>query len=96
MIRKIGFNPKGAEIEEMFKRFLEDDLVDSVEFHEFLQMLEAKLGWGDDVEAEVTKAMGFLAHDKGGEDDPTGKRTCKNTYLIYLFKSYTTALIHMK
>lgn len=79
MIRKIGFNPKGAEIEEMFKRFLEDDLVDSVEFHEFLQMLEAKLGWADDVEAEVTKAMGFLAHDKGGEDDPTGKRTCKST-----------------
>ncbi|XP_022127914.2 myosin light chain 1, skeletal muscle isoform [Pieris rapae] len=63
MLRKLGFNPKSHEIKELFKLFLEDDLVDTVEYHEFLFMIEAKMNWGDDFELAVTKAMAALAHD---------------------------------
>ncbi|CAF4865115.1 myosin light chain 1, skeletal muscle isoform-like [Pieris napi] len=63
MLRKLGFNPKTHEIKELFRLFLEDDLVDTVEYHEFLFMIEAKMNWGDDFELAVTKAMAALAHD---------------------------------
>nr|XP_026486911.1 myosin light chain 3, skeletal muscle isoform-like [Vanessa tameamea] len=63
MLRKLGFNPKGAEIKELFRLFLEDDLVDTVEYHEWLFMIEAKMNWGDDFEVEVTKAFAALGHD---------------------------------
>lgn len=69
LLRKLGFNPKGAEIKELFKLFLEDEFVDTVEFHELLFMIEAKLNWGDDFEAVVTKAMAFLGQD---HEDETG------------------------
>lgn len=68
MLRKLGFNPKTAEIKELFRLFLEDDLVDTVEYHEWLFMIEAKMNWGDDFEVEVTKAFAALAHD----DEDTG------------------------
>ncbi|CAH0398613.1 unnamed protein product [Chilo suppressalis] len=68
MLRKLGFNPKTAEIEQLFKMFLEDDLVDTVELHEWYFMIEAKMNWGDDFELAVTKAFAALAHD----DDETG------------------------
>lgn len=68
MLRKLGFNPKGAEIRELYRLFLEDDLVDTVEYHEWLFMIEAKMNWGDDFEPEVTKAFAALAHD----DEETG------------------------
>ncbi|CAH0729488.1 unnamed protein product, partial [Brenthis ino] len=68
MLRKLGFNPKGAEIKELFRLFLEDDLVDTVEYHEWLFMIEAKMNWGDDFELAVTKAFAALGHD----DDETG------------------------
>lgn len=63
MLRKLGFNPKGAEIQQLFQQFLEDDLVDMVEYHEWLQMIEAKIAMGDDIEAIVTDAMAALGHD---------------------------------
>ncbi|CAG4950816.1 unnamed protein product [Colias eurytheme] len=63
MLRKLGFNPKTAEIKELFRLFLEDDLVDTVEYHEWLFMIEAKMNWGDDFELAVTKAFAALAHD---------------------------------
>ncbi|CAH4028870.1 caltractin-like [Pieris brassicae] len=63
MLRKLGFNPKSQEIKELYRLFLEDDLVDTVEYHEFLFMIEAKMNWGDDFELAVTKAMAALAHD---------------------------------
>ncbi|XP_023943810.2 uncharacterized protein LOC112049967 [Bicyclus anynana] len=69
MLRKLGFNPKGAEIKELFRLFLEDDLVDTVEYHEWLFMIEAKMNWGDDFEIVVTKAFAALGHD----DETTGK-----------------------
>ncbi|VVC93682.1 uncharacterized protein LOC126970333 [Leptidea sinapis] len=68
MLRKIGFNPKGAEIKELFRLFLEDDLVDTVELHEWYFMIEAKMNWGDDFEVVVTKAFANLSHD----DDEVG------------------------
>lgn len=64
MLRKLGFNPKTAEIEFMFAKFLEDDLVDTVELHEFLQMIEAKMAMGDDFEADIFKAFAALGHDE--------------------------------
>ncbi|XP_013192779.2 calmodulin [Amyelois transitella] len=63
MLRKLGFNPKTAEIKQLYVQFLEDDLVDTVEYHEWLFMIEAKMGWGDDFELAVTKAFAALAHD---------------------------------
>lgn len=75
MLRKLGFNPKGEEVQQLFVMFLEDELVDTVEYHEWLFMIEAKLGWGDDFEVAVTKAMGDLAHD----DEETG--ICDLEYL---------------
>lgn len=69
MLRKLGFNPKGAQIEQLFKLFLEDELVDTVEYHEWLFMIEAKMNWGDDFEREVTKAMAALGHD---DEDESG------------------------
>ncbi|CAH0584068.1 unnamed protein product [Chrysodeixis includens] len=68
MLRKLGFNPKTAEIEQLFTMFLEDDLVDMVEYHEWLQMIEAKMRWGDDFEQAITDAMKALGHD----DEETG------------------------
>ncbi|XP_047027059.1 probable calcium-binding protein CML14 [Helicoverpa zea] len=68
MLRKLGFNPKTAEINQLFEMFLEDEFVDTVEFHEWLQMIEAKISWGDDFEAAITKAMAALGHD----DEETG------------------------
>ncbi|XP_022830240.1 uncharacterized protein LOC111359044 [Spodoptera litura] len=68
MLRKIGLNPKTAEVNQMFVTFLEDDLVDTVEFHEFLQMIEAKVNFGDDFEIDVTRAIAALGHD----DEETG------------------------
>ncbi|CAG9793694.1 unnamed protein product [Diatraea saccharalis] len=67
-IDKLGFNPKTAEIQQLFTMFLEDDLVDTVELHEWYQMIEAKMNWGDDFELAVTKAFAALGHD----DDETG------------------------
>ncbi|KAG7296260.1 hypothetical protein JYU34_021375 [Plutella xylostella] len=64
MLRKLGFNPKGAEIQQLFAQFLEDELVDTVEYHEFLFMIEAKMNWGDDFEYVVMQAMAVLADDK--------------------------------
>ncbi|CAH0694324.1 unnamed protein product [Spodoptera exigua] len=68
MLRKIGLNPKTAEVNKMYEMFLEDDLVDTVEFHEFLQMIEAKINFGDDFEIDITRAMAALGHD----DEETG------------------------
>lgn len=68
MLRKLGFNPKGAELRQLFTMFLEDDLVDTVEYHEWLFMIEAKMNWGDDFELAVTKAFAALGHD----DDENG------------------------
>ncbi|XP_026762915.2 uncharacterized protein LOC113521555 [Galleria mellonella] len=68
MLRKLGFNPKSAEIRQLFTLFLEDELVDTVEYHEWLFMIEAKMNWGDDFELAVTKAFAALGHD----DDETG------------------------
>ncbi|KAJ0178491.1 hypothetical protein K1T71_006314 [Dendrolimus kikuchii] len=68
MLRKLGFNPKGSEIRQLFTMFLEDDLVDTVEYHEWLFMIEAKMNWGDDFELAVTKAFAALGHD----DNETG------------------------
>ncbi|XP_028174161.1 uncharacterized protein LOC135077113 [Ostrinia nubilalis] len=68
MLRKLGFNPKTAEIRQLFETFLEDEYVDTVEYHEWLFMIEAKMGWGDDFELAVTKAFAALGHD----DDETG------------------------
>lgn len=68
MLRKLGFNPKGEEVKQLFEKFLEDDLVDMVEYHEWLFMIEAKMGMGDDFELAVTKAMATLGHD----DEETG------------------------
>lgn len=68
MLRKLGFNPTGAEIRQLFTLFLEDDLVDTVEYHEWLFMIEAKMNWGDDFEHAVTKAFAALGHD----DEETG------------------------
>ncbi|XP_063623758.1 uncharacterized protein LOC134795751 [Cydia splendana] len=68
MLRKLGFNPKTEEVKEMFRLFLEDDLVDTVELHEWYFMIEAKLKWGDDIEHVVTKAMQTLGQD----EDETG------------------------
>ncbi|KAL4702182.1 hypothetical protein ACJJTC_016412 [Scirpophaga incertulas] len=68
MLRKLGFNPKTAEIQQLYTMFLEDDLVDTVEYHEWLFMIEAKMNCGDDFELAVTKAFAALAHD----DDETG------------------------
>lgn len=70
MLRKLGFNPKTAEIRQLFATFLEDEYVDTVEYHEWLFMIEAKMGWGDDFELAVTKAFAALSHD----DEETG--TC--------------------
>ncbi|XP_063535287.1 uncharacterized protein LOC134745223 [Cydia strobilella] len=64
MLRKLGFNPKAEEVKEMFRLFLEDDLVDTVELHEWYFMIEAKLKWGDDIELVVTKAMQTLGQDE--------------------------------
>ncbi|XP_068618660.1 uncharacterized protein [Battus philenor] len=69
MLRRLGFNPKGEEIKQLFEKFLEDDLVDTVEYHEWLFMIEAKSNWGDDFELAVTKAFADLGHD----DEETGK-----------------------
>ncbi|KAI5645784.1 hypothetical protein NE865_02054 [Phthorimaea operculella] len=69
MLRFIGFNPKGAEMEEIFKKFLEDDLVEFIELHTWYFIIEAKKNMRDDVEHEVTLAMGFLGHDD--EEKPT-------------------------
>ncbi|XP_072947580.1 uncharacterized protein [Epargyreus clarus] len=69
MLRKLGFNPKGYEINQLFTQFLEDEYVDTVELHEWLFMIEAKMNWGDDFELAVTKAMAALSHD----DEETGK-----------------------
>ncbi|KAM3960735.1 uncharacterized protein ACR2FA_005172 [Aphomia sociella] len=63
MLRKLGFNPKSAEIGQLFTLFLEDELVDTVEYHEWLLMIEAKMKWGDDFELAVTKAFATLGHD---------------------------------
>lgn len=63
MLRKLGFNPKTAEIKQLFLQFLEDDLVDTVELHEWYFMIEAKINWGDDFEAAVTESMKNLGHD---------------------------------
>ncbi|XP_035445122.2 calmodulin-2 [Spodoptera frugiperda] len=68
MLRKIGLNPKTAELNQMYATFLEDDLVDTVEFHEFLQMIEAKVNFGDDFEIDITRAIAALGHD----DEETG------------------------
>lgn len=65
MLRKLGFNPKPAEIKQLFVQFLEDDLVDTVELHEWYFMVEAKLGWGDDFEAAVIESIKNLGHDEG-------------------------------
>lgn len=63
MLRKLGFNPKTAEIRKLFEIFLEDEYVDTVEYHEWLFMIEAKMAWGDDFELAVTKAFAALGHD---------------------------------
>ncbi|KAG6460328.1 hypothetical protein O3G_MSEX011928 [Manduca sexta] len=68
MLRKLGFNPKGEEIKQLFVMFLEDDLVDTVEFFEWLFMVEAKMNWGDDFEAAILKAFAAIGHD----DEETG------------------------
>lgn len=68
MLRRIGFNPKTAELQELFARILEDDLVDQVEFHEFLFMIEAKMAMGDDFESVIVNAIRDLGHD----DEETG------------------------
>ncbi|CAB3259605.1 unnamed protein product [Arctia plantaginis] len=68
MLRRIGFNPKTAELQELFAKILEDDLVDQVEFHEFLFMIEAKMAMGDDFEVVIVNAMRDLGHD----DEETG------------------------
>ncbi|XP_037869571.1 myosin regulatory light chain isoform X1 [Bombyx mori] len=68
MLRKLGFNPKGAEIRTLFAQFLEDEYVDTVELHEWFFMIEAKMNWGDDFELAVTKAFACLGHD----DEETG------------------------
>ncbi|XP_075979035.1 uncharacterized protein LOC142978456 [Anticarsia gemmatalis] len=68
MLRRLGFNPKTAEVQSMFEQFLEDDLVDTVEFHEFLFMIEAKMGMGDDFEIGIVRAIRDLGHD----DEETG------------------------
>ncbi|XP_059050750.1 uncharacterized protein LOC131845677 [Achroia grisella] len=68
MLRKLGFNPKGEEIRQLFALFLEDEFVDTVEYHEWLFMIEAKMNWGDDFELAVTKAFAALGHD----DEETG------------------------
>ncbi|XP_034831090.1 uncharacterized protein [Maniola hyperantus] len=69
MLRKLGFNPKGVEIKELFKLFLEDEYVDTVEYHEWLFMIESKMNWGDDFELAVTNAFADVGHD----DEKTGK-----------------------
>ncbi|XP_053606856.1 calmodulin-like [Plodia interpunctella] len=63
MLRKLGFNPKTAEVNQLYVTFLEDDLVDTVELHEWYQMIEAKMIMGDDFELAVTKAFAALGHD---------------------------------
>lgn len=63
MLRKLGLNPKGHEIKQLFVQFLEDDLVDTVELHEWYFMIEAKMNWGDDFEAAVTESIKNLGHD---------------------------------
>ncbi|KOB68252.1 Myosin regulatory light chain [Operophtera brumata] len=68
MLRKLGFNPKTAEINQLYVTFLEDDMVDTVEYHEWLFMIEAKMGWGDDFEVAVTRAFAALGQD----DEETG------------------------
>lgn len=68
MLRKLGFNPKTAQIDYMFATFLEDDLVDTVEYFEFLKMIECKMQMGDDFEAAIFKAFAALGHD----DEETG------------------------
>lgn len=68
MLRKLGFNPKTAEINQLFTMFLEDEFVDTVEYHEWLQMIEAKMSWGDDFELAITRAIKALGHD----DEETG------------------------
>lgn len=68
MLRKVGLNPKTAEVNQLFEMFLEDELVDTVELHEWYQMIEAKMNMGDDFELAITKAMAALGHD----DEDTG------------------------
>ncbi|XP_014362140.2 myosin light chain 1/3, skeletal muscle isoform isoform X2 [Papilio machaon] len=68
MLRKLGFNPKGSEIKLLYEKFLEDEFVDTVEYFEWLFMIEAKINMGDDFELAVTKAMATLGHD----DEETG------------------------
>lgn len=67
MLRKLGFNPKPSEIQQLFVQILEDDLVDTVELHEWYFMIEAKMNWGDDFEAAVTESMKNLGHDDEGK-----------------------------
>lgn len=68
MLRKVGLNPKTTEIQKLFETFLEDELVDTVELHEWYQMIEAKMIMGDDFELAITKALAALGHD----DEETG------------------------
>ncbi|XP_041987093.1 uncharacterized protein LOC121738894 [Aricia agestis] len=63
MLKKLGFNPKNYEIQELFRLFL-DEFAEFVEYHEWLQMLEAKMSWGDDYEAVVMRAFAFLGKDE--------------------------------
>ncbi|KAJ8713273.1 hypothetical protein PYW07_013643 [Mythimna separata] len=63
MLRQIGLNPKTAEVNQLFKMFLEDDLVDTVELHEWYQMIEGKMNMGDDFELAITKAIAALGQD---------------------------------
>ncbi|KAJ2954817.1 hypothetical protein O0L34_g3128 [Tuta absoluta] len=69
MLRFIGFNPKGHEIEEILKKFLEDEISEFVELHTWYFIIEAKKNMRDDVEHDVTIAMGFLGKDD--EEKPT-------------------------
>ena len=68
MLRKIGLNPKTAEVNKLFEMFLEDDLVDTVQLHEWYQMVEGKMIMGDDFELAITRALAALGHD----DEETG------------------------
>lgn len=67
MLREVGLNPKTAEVNKLFEMILEDDLVDTVELHEWYQMIEAKMNMGDDYELAITKAMAALGHDDEAE-----------------------------
>ncbi|KAJ8716314.1 hypothetical protein PYW08_013599 [Mythimna loreyi] len=67
MLRQVGLNPKTAEVNKLYEMFLEDDLVDTVELHEWYQMIEGKMNMGDDFELAIVRALAALGHDDEAE-----------------------------